>query len=450
MRTGHVGQIRGGESRTRIAVLRRRWPKFAIMNSATPTPPAPTSLGRAREFAAGLALAAIVGALAGVAAAGFLWSLEFVTRTRFAHPWLLALLPVAGVLSVWIYRVHGRDSERGNNLIIDEIHEPGAGVPLRMAPLVWGGTLLTHLCGGSAGREGTAVQMGGALADGMRRALRLGRHWQGLLLSAGVAGGFGAVFGTPVAGAVFALEVLVRGRIHYAWAGPCLVAALTGDWVCHALGAHHDNFATMAGLAAAAGDLAPASLLRIAALGLVFGLVARFFVFAAHGVGAAYERAKVAWWLRPVIGGVAVGGLALMLGTDAYLGLGAWHPDPSVPSLRTMFEAGGATPWSWFWKLVFTVVTVGAGFKGGEVTPLFFIGAALGHVAGPMLGVPLELGAALGFVAVFAGATKTPLACTLLAMELFGGGHAGLFAVACFASYLASGAGGLYRSQRAA
>jgi H+/Cl- antiporter ClcA len=372
-----------------------------------------------------------------------------VTRAHFAHPWLLALLPLAGVFSVWCYRAFGRNAERGNNLIIDEIHETGAGVPFRMAPLVWAGTLLTHLCGGSSGREGTAVQMGGALADGVRRALRLGHRWQGMLLSAGVAGGFGAVFGTPVAGAVFALEVLVRGRIHYTWAGPCLVAALTGDWVCHALGAHHDDFATIAGLASAAGDLASASLWRVAVLGLIFGLAARFFVFAAHGVGTAFERAKVAWWLRPVIGGAAVGGLALMLGTDAYLGLGAWHPDPDVPSLRTMFEAGGATPWSWFWKLVFTVVTVGAGFKGGEVTPLFFIGAALGHVAGPMLGVPLELGAALGFAAVFAGATKTPLACTLLAMELFGGGQAGFFALACFASYLASGAGGLYKAQRA-
>lgn len=418
------------------------------MNVEPPSLPAPSGMADARGLLAGLGLAAVVGALAGVAAAGFLWSLEFVTRMRFANPWLLALLPVAGVLSVWCYRAFGRNAELGNNLIIDEIHEPGAGVPLRMAPLVWGGTLLTHLCGGSAGREGTAVQVGGALADGVRSALRLGLHWQGTLLSAGMAGGFGAVFGTPVAGAVFALEVLVRGRIHYAWAGSCLVAALTGDWVCHALGAHHDDFAAMAGPAEAAGELAPASFLRVAALGLVFGLVARLFVFAAHGVGTVFERAKVVWWLRPVIGGVAVGGLALALGTDAYLGLGAWHPDPAAPSLRTMFEAGGATPWSWFWKLVFTVVTVGAGFKGGEVTPLFFIGAALGHVAGPMLGMPLELGAALGFVAVFAGATKTPLACTLLAMELFGGGHAGLFAVACFTSYLASGAGGLYKAQR--
>ncbi|MBC8009396.1 MAG: chloride channel protein, partial [Burkholderiales bacterium] len=154
------------------------------------------------------------------------------------------------------------------------------------------------------------------------------------------------------------------------------------------------------------------------------------------------------WWLRPVLGAFAVGLLVLAVGNDAYLGLGAWSPDPGDPTLLTVFHAGGADTWSWAWKLVFTAVTVGAGFKGGEVTPLFFIGAALGHVAGPLLGLPLALGAALGFAALFSGATKTPLACTLLAVEIFGGSHASLFAVACLASYLASGAAGIYSAQR--
>ncbi len=411
----------------------------------------PAHLMPARLRAAGveLALASLIGALSGSAAAGFLVALEAVTRTRFAHPWLLALLPVAGVLSAWAYRRAGKQTERGNNLILDEIHQPGGGVPLRLAPLVLGGTLLTHLCAGSAGREGTAVQMGGALAGGVRRWFRLGPQWQGVLLSCGVAGGFGAVFGTPLAGAVFALEVLVRGRIHYAWALPCLIAALVGDRVCAAWGVHHFDYARLAGLAASDGaGMAPLTLLKVALLGVACGLVARLFTLAVHAVSGGLDKVCRAWWQKPVLGGLAVGGLAWVLGTDAYLGLGTWHPDADAVSLITVFKDGGAESWSWLAKLVFTALTLGAGFKGGEVTPLFFIGAALGHVIGPLLGLPVALGAALGFVGVFAGASKTPLACSLLAIEMFGGAHAGLFAVACFASYACSGAGGIYKAQR--
>ncbi len=392
-------------------------------------------------------LAAVVGALAGTAGAGFIVALDAVTRARFAWPWLLALLPVAGVAMAWAYRLVGRGSERGNNLIIEEIHQPGGGVPLRLAPLVLGATLLTHLCGGSAGREGTAVQMGGALAAGLKNALRLGPAHQGMLLSAGMAGGFGAVFGAPLAGAVFALEVLMRGRISYRWLGPCLIAALIGDQICAAWGVHHADYRALAALDAM-DRWSWATLAGTAVAGLLFGLGARFFVAATHGVTRVLDQHVSRWWLRPVLGGLAVGALTLALGDDAYLGLGAWSPDPADPTLLTVFGVGGATPWSWFWKLVFTALTLGAGFRGGEVTPLFFIGAALGHAAAPLLGLPVALGAALGFVAVFAGASKTPLACTLLAVELFGGAQAGLFAVACFASYLASGAAGIYKAQR--
>lgn len=393
-------------------------------------------------------MAALVGALAGCASAGFLVALDAVTATRFAAPWLILLLPLAGVIGAWAYRRHGARAEGGANLIIEEIHAPGGGVPLRMAPLVLGATLLTHLCGGSAGREGTAVQMGGALAGGLKKLFRLPHERQGLLLSAGVAGGFGSVFGAPLAGAVFAVEVLTRGRLSHAWLGHCLLAALVGDQVCHAWGVKHEDYAALAGLDALPSGLALVPLLQAAALGLLCGLVARLFTAAAHGVGRVPLPPARAWWLRPVLGGSAVLLLALALRSDAYLGLGAWSPDPNHPTLVTVWQAGGVTEWSWFWKIAFTALTVGAGFKGGEVTPLFFIGAAFGHVAGPLLGLPLALDAALGFVAVFAGASKTPLACTLLAVEIFGGAHAELFAVACLASYFAGGASGLYSAQK--
>lgn len=289
--------------------------------------------------------------------------------------------------------------------------------------------------------------MGGALAAGLKNTLRLGPAHQGMLLSAGMAGGFGAVFGAPLAGAVFALEILMRGRLSYRWLGPCLIAALIGDQVCTAWGIHHADYRALAGLDAL-GRWSFTAMGQAAAIGLLCGLGARIFVAATHGIAHLLEIRVSKWWLRPILGGLAVGALVLVLRDDAYLGLGAWSPDPADPTLLTVFNADGVTSWSWFWKMAFTAITLGAGFKGGEVTPLFFIGAALGHSAAPLLGMPIALGAALGFVAMFAGASKTPLACTLLAMELFGGAQAGLFAVACCASYLASGSVGIYKAQR--
>jgi H+/Cl- antiporter ClcA len=402
-----------------------------------------------------LALAVPVGVVVGSAVAFFLWSLDRVTHTRFDHPWLLWLLPLAGAAIGWLYLRFGGPSERGNNLVVDEIHDDGDGIPLRMAPLVLVGTLATHLCGGSAGREGTAIQMGAGIVGGLVRRLSwLDRRDASTLLMAGVAAGFGGVFGTPIAGALFALEVLASGRMRYDGILPCLIAAITADRTCLAWGIAHTHYqvATLVSPASAV-DAAPFawSLLGWAVGGgILFGLTALAFSELTHAVHAAFQRVVGRPLLRPVIGGCLVIALTWLVGSRDFLGLGVTNPDPDAVSITTAFTAGGARPWSWLWKIIFTAVTLGAGFKGGEVTPLFFIGATLGNTLAVVGGAPVDFLAALGFVAVFAGATNTPVACTIMAVELFGGGILLYAAVACVLAYLCSGHTGIYLAQRIA
>ncbi|HQS44934.1 MAG: chloride channel protein [Rhizobiales bacterium 24-66-13] len=389
-------------------------------------------------------MASVVGSLCAL----FLWALDKATQARFDHAWLLFGLPLAGLVVGLVYHWIGRSTEGGNNLIVEQIHEPGAGVPLRMAPLIFLSTVITHLFGGSAGREGTAVQLGGSLASAFGKALRLDSDEVRLMLMAGIAAGFGAVFGTPIAGAVFALEVLTVGRIQYEALIPCLIAAVTGDWVCQLWGIEHTHYRISFGAELPGFQLDILLFAKVALAGIAFGLISQFFAEASHGVQSVMKKLLPFAPLRPVLGGLLVIGLVYAVGTRAYLGLGVWSPNPADPTIASFFDPGRIDYWSWLWKFVFTVVTLSAGFKGGEVTPLFFIGAALGNALAHLLGAPVDLLAGLGFVAVFAGASNTPLACTIMGIELFGAENTVYVATACFIAYAFSGHSGIYLSQR--
>lgn len=383
-----------------------------------------------------LALGSLVGVACGAASALFLWLLELATHFREGHQALVFTLPLAGLAIGWVYERFGQPIKAGNNLVIDTIHDEGPELPLRMAPMVLVGTVLTHLFGGSAGREGTAVQMGASLTDWLSHRLRVARPLRRQLLAAGVAGGFGSVFGTPVAGAVFGLEFIVLGRLEYGALVPALVASLVGDLTTRALGIGHTAYP-----AAPVTPLTPALLLKWLVFAAAVALVTTLFIELTHGLKRRAEAKVRRLPVRLFLGGVAVVALWQLVGTSDYLGLG-------VPGIVRAFSDPSLPPEAFALKLVFTVVTLGAGFLGGEVTPLFFVGAALGNVLARLLGLPLELGAGVGLAAVFAASSNTPLALSLMAVELLGAAVLPHVVVVCVVAYLLTGHRSIYPAQR--
>ena len=377
-----------------------------------------------------MVLGGVIGLVGGIIGSLFHIGVDTATQARLAHPWVLYLMPVGGLAIVGLYRLTKTEG-KGTNDIISSVHF-GEQVPGLLVPVIFVSTVITHLCGGSAGREGAALQIGGGIGYQAGRLLRLGEKDLPLATLCGMSGVFAALFGTPLTATVFALEVISVGVLYYAGLVPCLTAALTGYLVSVLMGVPPTRFTvTVPGLEVR-------TMLLVMVLALLCAVVSILFCRGLHGVEHLLKRTLKNPYLRVAVGAAVLIGLTLLTNGD-YNGAGMEVIGRAI--------AGQADPWAWVWKLLFTAITIGCGFKGGEVVPSFFVGAAFGCVAAGWLGLPAGFGAAMGLVSVFCGAVNCPLASIILSVELFGSGDLLYFAMACSISYLISGYCGLYSSQ---
>lgn len=381
-----------------------------------------------------LTICGLIGFFSGSASSIFLVLLEKATQIREQHNWIIWFLPLGGLLVGLVYFYFGQSVVKGNNLLLEEYENPQKIVPLKMAPLVLFTTLITHLFGGSAGREGTAVQMGGAIADQFSTWFKLQNIDRKTILILGISAGFASVFGTPLSGAVFALEVVFFSKINFKSIVLSFVVAYIAYFTVAFWQIEHTHYSI---------EIIPETnvinVFWTIIVSLLFGFAALLFSKNAHFWSYFFSKNIAYAPVRPLIGGAVLAICFLFFNTSKYIGLG-------VPEIVSAFSTPNEY-YDFIFKILFTGFTLGAGFKGGEVTPLFFVGATLGSALSVIVPLPISLLAGMGFVAVFSGATHTPLACTLMGIELFGL-ESGLFiGLACLVAYFSSGLVGIYKSQ---
>ena len=376
-----------------------------------------------------------IGILVGAVAVAFHYGVDWATELRGEHPRMIWLLPAVGVVIVLLYRLCGMERDRGTNLVLVAVRE-AEPMKLRTAPLIFLSTILTHLVGGSAGREGAALQLGGSLAAWVGRSIRLDAKDSRVMVMCGMSAAFSALFGTPLTAAIFAMEVVSVGVMYYAAMVPCVLSSLIAFQFARVCGLH----ATVGYSIPDAAALSPLTMVQAAGLGVLCAIVSILFCEVMHAAPKVYANVAPNPLIRAAMGGVLVLGLTLMVGSQDYNGAGDFV-------IRRLL-AGETIPQAFLLKIAFTAVTLGAGFRGGEIVPVLFTGCAFGTLAGPILGLPHAFSGAMGMAAVFCGATNCPITSILLSYELFGGESLPLYALCCVVSYLLSGYYGLYSEQK--
>lgn len=382
-----------------------------------------------------VAIASVVGLLLGGVGAAFHFAIEACTDLRLEHSWLIYLLPLAGLAIPLLYRVCRMEEDAGTNLVLLSVRSASQRSPLRTAPLIFVSTLLTHLCGGSAGREGAALQLGGSVASYLGTKLKLDKNDMHMIIMCGMSAAFSALFGTPLTAAVFSMEVISVGVMYYAALVPCLISSIIGSQISLAFGAKSTAF-TITGVPA----LGAVSLLQVAALAALCAGLSILFCLVLHGAGRLYEKLIPKPLLRGAAGGVLVVLLTLLVQTHDYNGAGM--------DVILRATQGDIRPEAFLLKLLFTAVTLGAGFKGGEIVPSFFVGSTFGGTVGGLLGLSPSFGAGVGLVSLFCGVVNCPITSLVLSIELFGTEGLLLYAVAVGVSYMLSGYYGLYSAQK--
>ncbi len=382
-------------------------------------------------------IALIIGSITGAVGAFFLNSLYQCSTFREEYFNIILLLPLAGLCIGGVYHYFGKTSNKGNNLIFETYYNTleAPRIPFRMLPFVLFGTLATHLFGGSAGREGTAVQIGATLAEQCSRFFKFTFTDRKTLLQMGIAAGFSAVFGTPLAATFFALEVVYVGQIYLKNALPCLLVALIADKFCLYFGGTHGHY-----IVDHIPDFEALQLFYSLCAGVCFGGASLLFSSLKKYFTLLFKKYISFPPLRPFVGGCVLAIIIFTMGGTRHIGLG-------LPVIESAFYAPMYS-YDFLVKIILTAFTLGAGFKGGEVTPLFFIGATLGNVLALIFPLPMSLLAAMGFIAVFAGATHTPIACLIMGIELFGIETGKYIAIAAVIAYLVSGKKGVYSAQK--
>lgn len=422
-------ELSAEEKRGTPGEWRRQLGEFAVCQCGRPL----DMLSNLGAFFKWIALSILIGVVSGGAGTLFYFAVRTATTLRMAHGWLLWLLPLGGLAIVFLYRAGNIIEPKGTNLVIEAVRSPEP-VPFIMSPLIFISTTLTHLFGGSAGREGAALQLGGSLGYRIGRLFRLDERDLHVVTMCGMAACFSALFGTPLTSTIFVMEVVTVGVMYYAALVPCTVASIVAAGISQSFHAVPTQFAVTG-----TPQIGIVPLLQVSLMGILCALVSILYCFVMQGIGLLYRRKIPNQYLRAVVGGALVILLALIFGRD-YLGMGS-----NVIAASFLHSA---RPEAFLLKLVFTALTLGAGYRGGEIVPAFFVGATFGSFFGTLIGLTPSFGASIGFMAVFCGVTNCPLTAFVLSVEVFGEQGILYYLLAAGISYMLSGYSGIYSKQR--